>query len=87
MGSGDSGGIPFQPNNTGQASLTQWRTAPLWGLSNTLTKSGGLMHDNASTTISAAILRHGGEAAPVIANYQALDSTDSSNLLAFLNSL
>ena len=82
-----SGGIPFQPNNTGQASLTQWRTAPLWGLSNTLTKSGGLMHDNASTTISAAILRHGGEAAPVIANYQALDSTDSSNLLAFLNSL
>jgi di-heme oxidoreductase (putative peroxidase) len=87
MGSGDSGGIPFQPNNIGQASLTQWRTAPLWGLSNTLTKAGGLMHDNASTSITAAILRHGGEAAPVISNYQALDSTDSSNLLAFLNSL
>jgi CxxC motif-containing protein (DUF1111 family) len=45
------------------------------------------MHDNASTTVAAAILRHGGEAAEVIANYQALDSTDSSNLLAFLNSL
>ena len=87
MGSGDSGGIPFQPNNTGLASLTMWRTSPLWGLSNTLTKAGGLMHDNASTTISAAILRHGGEATQVIANYQALDSTDSSNLLAFLNSL
>jgi hypothetical protein len=87
MGSGDSGGIPFQPNNTGLATLTMWRTAPLWGLSNTLTKAGGLMHDNGSTTIKAAILRHGGEAAPVIANYQALDSTDLSNLLAFLNSL
>jgi CxxC motif-containing protein (DUF1111 family) len=87
MGSGDSGGIPFQPNNTGVATLTMWRTAPLWGLSNTLTKAGGLMHDNGSTTIKAAILRHGGEAAPVIANYQALDSTDLSNLLAFLNSL
>jgi CxxC motif-containing protein (DUF1111 family) len=45
------------------------------------------MHDNGSTSIDAAILRHGGEAATVLANYQALSSTDSSNLLAFLNSL
>ncbi|MGA2103461.1 MAG: di-heme oxidoredictase family protein [Candidatus Sulfotelmatobacter sp.] len=87
MGSGDSGGIPFQPHGTGQASLTMWRTAPLWGLSNILVKSGGLMHDNASTSINAAILRHGGEAATVVSNYQALDSTDSANLLAFLGSL
>jgi len=87
MGSGDSGGIPFQPGGTGQASLTMWRTAPLWGLTNTLAKAGGLMHDNGSTSITAAILRHGGEAATVVLNYQALDSTDSSNLLAFLNSL
>jgi len=50
-------------------------------------KSGGLMHDNASTSINAAILRHGGEAATVVSNYQALDSTDSANLLAFLGSL
>ncbi len=87
MGSGDSGGIPYQPNGTGQASLTMWRTAPLWGLSNILLKSGGLMHDNTSTSINAAILRHGGEAATVVLNYQGLDSTDSANLLAFLNSL
>jgi CxxC motif-containing protein (DUF1111 family) len=87
MGSGDSGGIPFQPNGTGLATLTEWRTAPLWGLSNTLTKAGGLMHDNGSTTISAAILRHGGEAATVVTNYKALSSTDSSNLLAFLGNL
>ena len=87
MGSGDSGGIPFQPNMTGQASLTMWRTAPLWGLSNILTKSKALMHDNKSTTIDAAIRRHGGEAATVLTNYEGLNSTDSSNLLAFLNSL
>jgi hypothetical protein len=92
MGSGDSGGIPYQPENTqgqaiGQASLTMWRTAPLWGLSNILLKAGGLMHDNTSTTINAAILRHGGEAATVVLSYQGLDSTDSANLLAFLNSL
>ena len=87
MGSGDSGGIPFQPNMTGQATLTMWRTALLWGLSNILTKSKGLMHDNTSTSIDAAIRRHGGEAATVLSNYENLNSTDSSNLLAFLNSL
>ena len=87
MGSGNSGGIPFQPSNQGQATLTMWRTAPLWGLSNALTKAGGLMHDNGSTSIDAAIRRHGGEAATVIQNYQELNSTDSANLLAFLNSL
>jgi CxxC motif-containing protein (DUF1111 family) len=87
MGNGDSGGIPFQPNGTGQASLTMWRTSPLWGLSNILLKSGGLMHDNASTSIDAAIKRHGGEASVVLSNYEALNPLDDSNLLAFLNSL
>ena len=87
MGSGESGGIPFQPHGLGQATLTMWRTSPLWGLSNVLAKAGGLMHDNGSTTIDAAIRRHGGEAATVVGNYKALDSTDSSNLLAFLGSL
>ncbi|MGA7218231.1 MAG: di-heme oxidoredictase family protein [Candidatus Sulfotelmatobacter sp.] len=87
MGSGESGGIPFQPHGTGQATLTMWRTAPLWGLNNALAKSGGLMHDNGSTTIKAAITRHGGEASTVISNYNALNSTDLSNLMAFLGSL
>jgi hypothetical protein len=87
MGSGDPGGIPYQPHGTGQATLTMWRTSPLWGLSNVLLKAGGLMHDNTSTTIDAAILRHGGEAATVVGNYTALNSTDSANLLAFLGSL
>jgi CxxC motif-containing protein (DUF1111 family) len=64
-----------------------WRTAPLWGLGNITKKSGGLMHDNTSTSVDAAIKRHGGEAATVLSNYEGLDSTDSANLLAFLNSL
>ena len=63
------------------------RTAPLWGLSNTLTKAGGVLHDNSSKTIDAAIRRHGGEAATVLLNYQSLNSTDQANLLAFLGSL
>ncbi len=87
MGSGDSGGIPLQPGGTGQATLTMWRTSPLWGLSNTLMKAGGLMHDNLSPGINAAIVRHGGEAATVEASYEALSPTDQSNLIAFLSSL
>jgi CxxC motif-containing protein (DUF1111 family) len=87
MGSGDSGGIPYQPEGTGQADLTMWRTSPLWGLSNTLMKAGGLMHDNLSPGINAAIVRHGGEAATVEASYEALSPTDQSNLIAFLGSL
>jgi CxxC motif-containing protein (DUF1111 family) len=87
MGAGDSGGIPFQPGGTGQATLTMWRTAPLWGLNNALTKAGGLMHDNGSLTITDAINRHGGEATMVISNFQGLSSTDLSNLMAFLGSL
>lgn len=87
MGSSDSGGIPFQPHGTGAASLTMWRSAPLWGLSNVIKKAGGLMHDNGSASIDAAIRRHGGDAATVITSYKGLSSKDSSNLLAFLNSL
>jgi CxxC motif-containing protein (DUF1111 family) len=87
LGSGDTGGIPFQPHGTGAATLTMWRTSPLWGLSNVLKKAGGLMHDNGSKTIDAAVRRHGGDAATVVSSYKALSSTDSSNLLAFLNSL
>lgn len=87
LGTGESGGIPFQPGGSGQATLTMWRTAPLWGLSNIMAKSGGLMHDNQSSTIDAAIRRHGGEAAEVVTAYEGLNSTDSANLLAFLGSL
>lgn len=86
MGSLLSGGIPFQPQQQGQATLTQWRTAPLWGLSTR--RQVGLLHDNRTTDLDEAILDHGGEAAAqVIPNYRALSPTDKANLLAFLGSL
>jgi CxxC motif-containing protein (DUF1111 family) len=114
MGSGLAGGIPYQPNllslcpgstngGCGQATRTQWRTAPLWGLSTRLQL--GLMHDNHTVCANAqdlsclntAILDHcgaaisgvcsGGQAIQVIEKYQALDSTDNANLLAFLSAL
>lgn len=85
MGPTSSGGLPFLPNNQGQATLTEWRTAPLWGLSTRIVN--GLMHSNKAKTVGAAILAHGGEASQVVANYKALSSTDQSNLIAFLSSL
>ncbi|HEY6293523.1 MAG TPA: di-heme oxidoredictase family protein [Terriglobia bacterium] len=96
MGSGLSGGIPFQPEQQGQADLTSWRTAPLWGLQTrcgTVASNGdcslllGLLHDNRTTNLNTAILDHGGEAANVITAYQALSPTDQANLFAFLSSL
>ncbi|HEY6274644.1 MAG TPA: di-heme oxidoredictase family protein [Terriglobales bacterium] len=86
MGPGLSGGIPFQPEQLGQATLTEWRTAPLWGLSTRI--QVGLLHDNRTTDLNTAILDHGGEAATqVIPNYKALSPADNASLLAFLNSL
>jgi len=66
-----------------QASGALIRTAPLWGL-RTQTR---LMHDGQSLTIQDAILRHGGQAAPVITNFKALNDTDRKALFDFLNSL
>jgi CxxC motif-containing protein (DUF1111 family) len=85
MGPGLSGGIPFQPDMQGQATLTEWRTAPLWGLSTRL--KVGFLHDNRTTDLNAAILDHGGEASQVIGKYKALSPADQADLFAFLTSL
>ncbi len=67
----------------GKTTGAQIRTAPLWGL-RTRTR---LMHDGLSLTIRDAIVRHGGQAAPTVASFNALSATDSAALLQFLNSL
>jgi hypothetical protein len=85
MGSADAGGLPFQPEQLGQATLTEWRTAPLWGLHTRIAL--GLLHNNRALDLNTAILDHGGEAALVISAYQELSPSDHDNLLAFLGSL
>jgi hypothetical protein len=59
------------------------RTVPLWGLH----IKARFMHDNASTTLNDAILRHGGEAQGVTANFKALTPAQQQQLIAFLQSL
>ena len=59
------------------------RTVPLWGLRT----HSRHMHDGASLTLRDAIVRHGGEAAYVTANYRALTAIQKEQILAFLDSL
>lgn len=70
----------------GQASGSQWRTAPLWGLSHKVF----LLHDGrctGSNAIPCAITAHGGEANTVIGNYLVLTPAQQAEVLAFLSSL
>lgn len=70
-----------------QATSTYFRTTPLWGISSRLTDNNGLMHDGSAKTIPAAIAKHFGEAATVVANYNALSVDDQNHLIAFVSSL
>jgi CxxC motif-containing protein (DUF1111 family) len=69
--------------NGPQSTRNKMRTPPLWG-SRTRDR---LMHDGEALTRNDAILRHAGEATPVINAYRALSTTQKNQLVAFLNSL
>jgi len=69
--------------NGGPATRNRMRTPPLWGMRT----RDRLMHDGESLTRNDAILRHAGEATPVINNYRALSDTNKNRLVTFLNSL
>jgi CxxC motif-containing protein (DUF1111 family) len=79
LGTGD--GIPVLSG--GQSTANKMRTAPLWGLRT----RPELMHDGASPTPERAILRHGGEAQSVIAEFHKLSPQEKKELLTFLSSL
>jgi CxxC motif-containing protein (DUF1111 family) len=78
VGTGD-GIVQAGPADT----ANKLRTAPLWGLR----IKSRFMHDNASTTLSDAIQRHGGEAQNVIATFNGLTAAQQQQLITFLQSL
>jgi CxxC motif-containing protein (DUF1111 family) len=78
MGSGLADGIV-----QGMAQGSEFRTAPLWGLS----RRDRFMHDGRSNTIEDAILRHDGDALPARKNFEGLPQSQRDALLAFLGSL
>jgi CxxC motif-containing protein (DUF1111 family) len=66
---------------------SEWKTAPLWGLSRIVAAGAGFLHDGRAKTLEEAILAHGGEGSASRSRYMALDQRDRDRLLAFLSSL
>lgn len=72
-----------------EATGTEWRTTPLWGLGLIATVNGHtqLLHDGRARSILEAILWHGGEAETTKAAVKKLSKPQREALLQFLNSL
>jgi len=81
VGTGD--GIPISPAPEFEGTAHQIKTPPLWGLRT----RNRLMHDGLSFTLQDAILRHGGQAANVTAQFVSLTDADKTNIYLFLQSL
>jgi hypothetical protein len=64
----------------GSAGGTEWRTAPLWRVSDRV----HFLHDGRAATLPDAIAAHGGQAAPAAAGFAALDAATRQALLDFL---
>jgi CxxC motif-containing protein (DUF1111 family) len=87
LGSADKGAIPENHINTGVATLTEWRTTPLWGLQ----YRTHFMHSGGATDLHTAILGHSdgasGEAVTTIDRYKLLTPADQQALWDFLKTL
>jgi CxxC motif-containing protein (DUF1111 family) len=72
-----------------EATGTEWRTPPLWGigLQNAVNGHTRLLHDGRARDVSEAILWHGGEAHAAREMYRKMSKIEREALLAFLDSL
>jgi CxxC motif-containing protein (DUF1111 family) len=72
-----------------EASGSEWRTAPLWGLglSKTVSRHGDLLHDGRARNVTEAILWHGGEAQAARDAFAAMSAGDRHALVRFVESL
>src|ERR1700733_143077 len=66
-----------------EGSRNKIRTAPLWGVR----LAPRMMHDGASLTFRDAIMRHSGEAAHVIKQFEKMKREDQEAIIEFLKSL
>lgn len=71
------------------ASGSEWRTPPLWGigLSQAVNTSSGFLHDGRARTVEEAIVWHGGEATQSRDAFAAMPADDRAALIAFVKSL
>jgi CxxC motif-containing protein (DUF1111 family) len=72
-----------------QASGSEWRTPPLWGIGLVQTVNGHtrFMHDGRAGSLLEAVLWHGGEASSARDRVKRLTRQDREALVAFLQSL
>lgn len=66
-----------------KSSPSTWMTRNLWGVGST----GPYLHDGRATTLTEAILEHGGEGQASRDAFAALSAADKRDLIAFLNNL
>jgi len=72
-----------------EATGTEWRTAPLWGvgLVKTVNKHTNFLHDGRARNVEEAILWHGGEAELSKQAFMKFSKTEREALLKFIDSL
>jgi len=72
-----------------EATGSEWRTPPLWGIGLQKVVNGHtcFLHDGRARNLNEAILWHGGEGQASTDAYKELNRDDRAALLAFLNSL
>ncbi|MEM8983704.1 MAG: di-heme oxidoredictase family protein [Pseudomonadota bacterium] len=85
----DMGPDLADPVTHGDALLSEWRTAPLWGLGLALrlNQSTGLLHDGRAATVDEAILWHGGEALRSREFFEELSTSERQALVRFVLAL
>ena len=73
----------------GDATGSEWRTPPLWGIGLTKTVNGHtfFLHDGRARNLAEAILWHGGEAQAARDRFAGLPQADREALIKFLESL
>ncbi len=69
------------------AAASEWRTAPLAGLSDALSRRTGLLHDGRANSVEEAVLWHGGQAERAVRRFQALPRREKEALLAYVGRL
>ena len=83
---GDSYGpppLPEFPRPDDEPRPAEWKTPALWGVAD----SAPYMHDGNALSLEDAIARHLGDAKSVTKKFDALDTRDKADLIAFLGTL
>lgn len=72
-----------------EATGSEWRTPPLWGIGlvRTVNRHTFFLHDGRARSLEEAVLWHGGEADRSRANFTAMSAQDRASLIRFLESL